>query len=141
MQPLRPAVPAASIADAGFLSDGQMLLTVMLPPSHEPQLWLVDGGERIRRSGPPEARGIVVITPDGAPVVYLNHGQHSGTRLGLTGVRFDEVWFSKNDGERGEQRYALPLHARYLVLLDLSWAPGSGASSIDPVHPARRDPC
>lgn len=122
-EPLRPAFPGASIADAGFLADGQIALTVVLPPSDERQLWLLDGKGGIRRFGPPEMRGPVAISSDGAQVAYVRQGQSSGIRSGVVEARFDEVWVSKRDGEYGERRYALPPEAHDQGLVDLVWAP------------------
>ncbi len=117
---LRPTYPGASIADADFLRDGRVALTVALPPGDEHQLWLVDGPGSVRRFGPLNVPGRLSVTADGKRVAYLAPAQSSSVADG----RLSEVWVSSRDGERGERRYVLPADARDERLLDLSWAPG-----------------
>jgi hypothetical protein len=118
VQVLRPAFPGSTIADAGFLPDGRLALTVALPPGDERQLWLTDGRGNLRRLGPPDAHGSVAAAPDGERVAYLARGPASAAE-----GRLDEVWITAADGERGERRYALPASATGERLFDLSWAP------------------
>ena len=113
---LRPTYPGTTIADATFLDDGGLALTVALPPDDGRQLWLLDAQGGARRLGPTTARGSIAASPDGSRVAYLAASERSG-RGGPT----DEVWLSATSGDRGERRFALPTGDERLV--DLSWAP------------------
>lgn len=113
---LRPVFPGASIADATFLNDGRLALTVALPPGDERQLWLVDGRGGAVRLGLWPARGGIAASPDGARVAYL-----AATEGASTSGAADELWVASHDGERGSRLFALPAGAERLV--DLSWAP------------------
>lgn len=119
VQRLRPTFPGASIVDASFLANGRVALAVTIPPDEERQLWLVDAEGGIQRVGPPEARGSLVVSPDGARIAYLAQRKASSIGNG----RLDEVWLGPTGGERGERRYALPSTSTAERLVDLSWAP------------------
>ncbi len=118
-QRLRPTFPGATIADADFLADGRVALTLTLPPGDEQQLWLIDTRGEARRLGPPDARGSLAVTPDGARVAYLARGE--GVRPGGAGL--DEVWLSNQAGDWGVRSYVLPTASNGERLVDLSWAP------------------
>lgn len=113
---LRPVFPGATIADATFLGDGRLALTVALPPGDERQLWLVDGRGGARRLGRWPARGAVAASPDGTRVAYLAAGDGSAT----SGAA-DELWLAGHDGTRGSRLFALSAGDERLI--DLSWAP------------------
>src|SRR5581483_9676690 len=118
-QRLRPTFPGATIANADFLADGRVALSLTLPPGDEQQLWLIDGRGEARRLGPPDARGSLAVTPDGAGVAYLARGE--GVRPGGAGL--DEVWLSAQDGDWGQRSYVLLSASNGERLVDLSWAP------------------
>jgi hypothetical protein len=115
---LRPAFPGAAIAGATFLDDGRIALIVALPPGDERQLWLLARRGGAQRVGPPQARGSIAISPDGARVAYLAPGEGAGP-----GGPLRELWLAGSGGERGSRRFVLPTGDERLV--DLSWAPDS----------------
>jgi hypothetical protein len=83
---------------------------------------LLDGRGGVRRLGPPLARGSVAPAADGAQVAYLAGG-HGASLSGPTSGRLDEVWITRQDGDRGERLFVLPRSEGNEQLVDLSWAP------------------
>jgi len=130
VQRLRSPLPGAAIADARFLADGRLALTLALPGRDERQLWLVDRGGDARPVGPTGARLALAIANDGDRLAYLARGgaPPGGTPpTDVTGApRLDEVWLAGLDGGRGERRYALPASTADERLVDLSWSPDGG---------------
>ena len=119
VQRLRPPFPGAIITNASFLRDGQVAVTITVPPGDERQLWLLDGRGGTRRLGPPTTRGSLAVAADGQQLAYLASSQGPSAVNG----RLDEVWIARANDERGERRYALPIGANGERLLDLTWAP------------------
>lgn len=118
-QRLRPTFPGATIADATFLADGRVALTLTLPPGDERQLWAVDAAGNSQRLGPSSVQGSLVATSDGQRVAYLAR-KVTDT---LSDGRLDEVWVVGADGENPQRRYQLPVTATDQRLIDLAWAP------------------
>ena len=121
VQQLRPTFPGAMIADATFLTDGRIVLSVTLPPNDERQAWLLDKDRGMRRLGPSEARSAFAVSSDGGQVAYVTRVQDDES--GSSGVRPDEVWIAPVEGGRGTRAYALTTEMRDERLVDLSWAP------------------
>ena len=100
---LRPAYPGANIADATFLADGQLALSMALPAQagnaasgtlREP--WLVDpttGGVTPFSAAANVRAAVVSVSPDGRSVAYLQQDQSAGLN-GVTHQRLDSVWIA-----------------------------------------------
>ena len=99
---LRPAYPGANIADAAFLADGQLAVSMALPAQpgsaatgtlREP--WLVDPGTGgVTPFSAANLRAAVVsVSPDGRSVAYLQQVQSAGLN-GVTYQRLDSVWIT-----------------------------------------------
>ncbi|MGI9148741.1 MAG: PEGA domain-containing protein [Chloroflexota bacterium] len=100
---LRPAYPGANIADAAFLSDGHLALSMALPTQagstesttlREP--WLVDpttGGVNPFAAAANVRAVVISVSPDGHSVAYLQQDQSAGLS-GLTHQRLDSVWIA-----------------------------------------------
>jgi dipeptidyl aminopeptidase/acylaminoacyl peptidase len=126
VQRVRPTLPGSTISSAGFLADGRVALTVVLPPGDEGQLWLLGSAGGVTRVGPVDVRGAITLSPDGRRVAYLAASQRSevGER------RLDEVWLAGPGLERGIRRYAFPpSRSPSEALLDLTFSP-DGASLV-----------
>src|SRR5204863_2195795 len=116
---LRPPFPGTGIADARFLADGAVALTVAAPRGAERQLWRVDGRREPRRLGPSDAPAALDASPDGGRVAYLARAQGSGAATGP----LVELWIGAAGSPVGERRYALPAGGAGERLVDVSWGP------------------
>ncbi len=101
--PLRPVYPGANLADARFVSDGTVALSVSLPggnsealPASARELWQLDPvtGSLARLAlTDPSAQGtpLIALAPDGEQVAYLVQGSAVSASLwpatGSTAVR------------------------------------------------------
>jgi hypothetical protein len=156
---LHPAVPGATTADAAFLADGRVALTMALP---ERQLsgavgslreaWLLDPSSgRLDPFSPMGPRAAAVaVSPDGSRLAYLQQAPppppgHAGAAPVLTVPgRLDEVWVaSAGDAEPLARVFSLPRCPARHVWCSAGRAvdgPGLGAGRAQPArrHPARR---
>ncbi len=118
VQRLRPTFPGASIVNAQYLNNGDVVLTLALTPGDERQLWLVTSGSSLRRLGPPDVHGAISASRDGTWVAYLAHGQRSNADQ----ERLDEVWVAGGNGADARRVYALP-NGSGEKLVDVAWLP------------------
>jgi hypothetical protein len=122
VQQLRPPFPGASIANAGFLADGWVALTVALPPGNERQLWVRDRDGGLQHLGPTAAQGALAPSPDGHQIAYLAPapavaGASNAANPHLTTVR---LW--SDDGRPERQVYTLAAKTQDQIS-DLAWSP------------------
>jgi len=113
---LRPAYPGASIADAAFLADGRLALSLAVPSQagsaaggilREPWLFDPTTGSLSPFVADTSARAAVLsISPDGRNVAYLRQDQ-SGALNGVTRQRLDGVWIGSVGGTPARV-FALP---------------------------------
>jgi len=123
VQRLQPVFPGASITDATFLTDGQLVLTVTMPSADDRQFWLVDATGATHRLGPLDLHGAVAVSPDGTRLaVFAPEKGASGTTDRVGGTP-RAVWTVETDGQHSERVYTLPTSAPGENLTDASWSP------------------
>lgn len=118
-QQLRSPLPGATIANAAFLSNGDVALLLTLPSSTERQLWVIARNGQPERVGPARADGPLAISSDGTRVAYLAPGQGSRS----IGGRLEEVWISGRSGSQAKREWVLPASRKDDALIDVAWAP------------------
>lgn len=124
---LRPTFPGATIADAGFLGDGRVVLTVALPSTDERQAWLFDPTSNAwQRVGPTSSPvRAIAVAPSGRRVAYLVAGRATTSptsSLVGSGGRVDELWMG-DAPDQAERRYVLPTSATDQHLGQVAWSP------------------
>ncbi len=120
---LRPIFPGATISDASFLANGQVVLTVALPPSGDREAWVVAANGAASRLGPTGARTGLMASPDGKAVAYLASTTQGTPPSDPAVATADEVWVAPTSGNRGHRLFTLQRAATDERLVSLSWAP------------------
>jgi hypothetical protein len=124
---LRAALPGASVADVRLLDDGQVGLSIGLPPGRELQAWRLDPLSGDLESVLTHVAGQrLTFSPDGRQLAYI--GPEIGPPLDRTRDSVSMVWF----GATGQPRrpaatttgWRAPLDAAE-QLVDVSWSPGA----------------
>jgi Tol biopolymer transport system component len=128
---LRPALPGARLADARLLDNGQVGLTLELPPGRELEAWRLDpssGALEQVLSGTTGAR--LVFAADGEHLAYIGTdvGPASPTRYASTGsaapTAFPVVWLLQTRAGAVERTFGWrPALDDREQLQDLSWSP------------------
>src|SRR5262249_25438968 len=139
---LRAPYPGATIADATFLADGRVALTVALPERASNgtigawrEAWLVDPRTGVvnrfetPRIAAPRSQ-TVAVSPDGGRVASLQQSP-APVYWVSQGDRLDEAWVASADGSALVRAFALPPVARTASygtadierLADLAWVP------------------
>jgi len=118
-QQFRSPLPGATIANAAFLSNGDVALLLTLPSSTERQLWVIARNGQPERVGPARADRPLAISSDGTRVAYLAPGQGSRS----IGGRLEEVWISGRSGAQAKREWVLPASRKDEALVDVAWAP------------------
>jgi len=119
---LKPALPGAAIADATFLDDGRVGLTISLP-GDERQAWTLDPAHHfaIDRLGSVAPLAPLAIRPDGQAVAFLHvsiNGHDTSTPDHLA-----ELWLAPLGDDTGHSAWTLTEPSEDLV--DLAWSPDS----------------
>jgi hypothetical protein len=120
---LRPIFPGASISDASFLTDGEVVLTVALPPTGDREAWVVAADGAASRLGPTGARADLTASPDGKTVAYLMAASQGTPTSDPTVATADEVWVAPTRGNEGHRVFTLQRAASDERLVGLSWTP------------------
>jgi len=119
---LKPTLPGAAIADATFLDDGRVGLTISLP-GDERQAWTLDPAHHfsVDRLGSVAPAAPLALRPDGQAVAFL----HASTAARDTGSsdRLAELWLASFADHDGHAVWALTEPSEELV--DLAWSPDS----------------
>jgi len=119
---LRPALPGAAIADAMFLDDGRVGLTISLP-GDERQAWTLNPADHfaVARLGSVAPNAPLALRPNGQAVAFL----HSSTAARDTGTsdHLAELWLASFADHDGHAVWALTEPSEELV--DLAWSPDS----------------
>jgi len=124
---LRPSLPGATLADVRLLADGQLALSIAVPPGHQMQAWRLDpqSGELAPVLTDVTATRLSVA-PDGARVAFVGYevgppgpgADATGSGARRPGV----VWLVSGDQLAGIAGWRPPL-APGEQLLDASWSP------------------
>jgi len=119
---LRPALPGAAIADATFLDDGRVGLTISLP-GDEHQAWTVDPAHdfAVARLGSAAPNAPLALRPDGQAVAFL-HSSIAARDTGLA-AHLAELWVASLGDDTGRSVWTLTEPSEELV--DLAWSPDS----------------
>jgi hypothetical protein len=128
MTRLRAALPGATLADARLLEDGQVGLSISLPPGRELQAWRLDppsGGVEPVLTNVAGQR--LTFSPDGRHVAYV--GSEIGpattnpTAFNAGRASANLVWLTAADGSAAPMAaWRAPLESAE-QLVDVSWSP------------------
>ncbi len=123
---LRPALPGALLADALFLDDGQLALSLLLPGG-ERQAWTLAPEDHfaLHRLGELAPRAPLAVRPDGQDVAYLARDELTDGSGGLflDRDRATSVWLvpASPSAAASQRLWVVPTQEEALV--DLVWAP------------------
>jgi len=120
---LQPVFPGATITDAMFLHDGQLVLTVTMPSEMDRQFWLVDSTGGTRRLDPPDLHGAVALSPDGTRIAALAPDKTPLSASERASGPSHTIWTLDTDGKHARQIFALPSSMSGDHLSDASWSP------------------
>ena len=124
---LRPALPGATLTDVRLLADGQLGLSIAVPPGHQMQAWRLDP-----RSGvlEPVLTAVtatrLIVSPDSQHVAFVGYAagppgpdaEVAGSAAAHPGV----LWLVSGDHLESMAGWRAPLAAGE-QLLDASWSP------------------
>jgi dipeptidyl aminopeptidase/acylaminoacyl peptidase len=118
---LRPTLPGAALADVRLLSDGQLALSIGVPPGRQIQAWRLDPANGALEPLVTEASGThIAFSPDGEQVAYT--GYEVGPAPAPT--ESSVVWLVERGRTVPSAGWRAPLAAGER-LQDASWSPRS----------------
>ena len=114
---LRPTVPGTTVANAQFLSDGRVAITVAFPSGNQ-QIWVVDADGHNQPVGPSQPTIRAALTASGNVIATAAAASTAGYAS-----RANQVWTANaSDQSLGKKIYEVD-GAADAEVTDLAWAP------------------
>jgi Tol biopolymer transport system component len=124
---VRPSLPGATLADVRLLSDGQLALSIAVPPGHQMQAWRLDPQSGAMAPVLTDITGTrLSVAPDGQHVAFVGYDLGPPARgadpSAFASTRASVVWLASGD-QLARTTGWRPALAPGEQVLDASWSP------------------